>query len=313
MPKFQSFWFGDQLPLYQHLAMKSFVDYGHEYVLYAYKTFDVPAGVALRDANDILPQSRVFFYGESAGVVRGSVAAFSNLFRYHLLHRAGNWWVDADVVCLSDTIPSAQIFMGWEYDDLIGNAILKFPERHGFVQELRDSAERAGSDLAWGATGPNLLTRLATERNLLNLASPQPLAYPVQSMDAIHLLIPSRRGEVDERIRNTPFLHIWNEVLRRAVIFPWMAPPPGSLIAELFERHGIDFGNSPVYTADQIQRLNDNYYASASWSHQTAEKTELARVEARLNGVQARAEALADEVTQLRSQVDALRAVQPGE
>ena len=286
MSKFQLFWFGDYLPPYQRLAMKSFVDFGHKYVLYAYKKFDVPAGVELRDASDILPESRLFFYGARADVGRGSVAGFSNLFRYHLLYRKGNWWVDADVVCLSATAPAADIFMGWEYEHLIGNAILKFPDQHEFVRKLRDSAEDAGVDLAWGATGPNLLTRLAKEHDLLNFVCPQPLGYPVQSMDALHILIPTRCDEVRERIDGKPFLHMWNEIFRRAVIFPWMAPPPDSLVAQLFRRHGIDFGDAPIYTADQIQRLNDNYYAAAVWSHEFAEKAEAERRKARLTRAQ---------------------------
>jgi len=112
--RFQSFWFGETISPYQRLAMKSFIDHGHEYVLYAYDKFDVPRGVELRDAHEILPRSRVFFYGEGAGVGRGSVSAFSNLFRYRLLHERGDWWVDADVVCLSDSVPLDDVFMGWE-------------------------------------------------------------------------------------------------------------------------------------------------------------------------------------------------------
>jgi hypothetical protein len=307
MPKFQSFWFGEALSPYQRLAMKSFVDRGHEYDLYAYKMFDVPAGVELRDANDILPESRVFFYGERAGVGRGSVAGFSNLFRYHLLHRRGNWWVDADVICLSDAIPSTEIFMGWEYEHLIGNAILKFPEKHWLMDDLRNLSDRAGPDLEWGTTGPNLVTQLVRKNNLLDLVSPQSLAYPVQSMDALHLLIPARCAEMHERIKGKPFLHMWNEVLRRAVILPWMAPPSGSLIAELFDRHGVDFGGSPNYTADQVQRLSDNYFASATWSHQFAERAETTRYEARLRAAEMRTNSLANEVSQLRAQVHALQ------
>jgi hypothetical protein len=99
---------------------------------------------------------------------------------------------------------------------------------------------------------------LAKENNLLGFVTAQPRSYPIQSMDALHILIPARRDELLYNIQGKPFLHMWNEIMRRAVIFPWMAPPPGSPIAELFQRHGIEFGNSPVYTADQIQRLNDN-------------------------------------------------------
>jgi hypothetical protein len=259
--RFQSFWFGDDVPVYQRLAMKSFIDHGHEYVLYAYKILGAPAGVILRDASEILPASSVFFYGERAGVGRGSVAGFANLFRYHLLCRLGGWWVDADVICLSEAVPDTEIFVGWEYPDLLGNAILKFPASHELVEALRDQADGVGPDVAWGTTGPSLLTRLLTERNLLDVATPQPLAYPIQSIDALHLLMPQRRAEVEERIRNRPFLHFWNEVFRRAVIFPWMAPPAGSVMAALLDRHHVSFGGAPTYTADEVRRLNDNFCA----------------------------------------------------
>ena len=43
------------VPMEKPLAMKSFVAFGHRYILYAYRKFDVPAGVELRDANEILP------------------------------------------------------------------------------------------------------------------------------------------------------------------------------------------------------------------------------------------------------------------
>jgi hypothetical protein len=87
------------------------------------------------------------------------------------------------------------------------------------------------------------------------------MAYPVQSIDALHLLLPERRAEIEKRILNRPFLHFWNEIFRRAVIFPWMAPPEGSLMAALLERHEISFGTAPAYTADRVRRLNDNFCA----------------------------------------------------
>lgn len=311
MPKFQSFWYGDSLSPYQRLAMKSFVDRGHAYDLYTYKAIDAPAGVVLRDAEEILPQSRVFFYGERAGAGRGSVAGFANLFRYHLLHQRGNWWVDADVVCMSETVPSAEVFMGWEYDDLVGNAILKFPAQHWFVDELAKSSERAGQDLAWGTTGPNLITRLVSEKNLLASVTPQAEAYPLQSMEALHLLVPARRAEVQARIGGKPFLHLWNEILRRAVVLPWMAPPRDSLLSDLFDRHGVDFGDAPRYTADQIQRLSDNYYASATWSHPYAETGEIGRLHARMSATQMRMDGLADDIARLRTQVQELLISRP--
>ena len=288
---FQSFWFGESISPYQRLAMKSFIDRGHQYVLYAYDNFDVPSGVELRDANEILPRSRVFFYGEGAGVGRGSVSAFSNLFRYQLLNLRGNWWVDADVVCLTDAAPATDVFMGWEYDHQIGSTILKFPQRHPFVGALCAAADACGPDPEWGTTGPHLVTQLARENQLLDLVSPQPYAYPVQSADALHLFLPARREEVHARIAGAPFLHMWNEVMRRAVILPGMAPPIGSVMSDLFARHGIVV-HGPAYTADQVRRLSDNYYAAATWSHPFAEKAEITRLKEQLHHAHVRAAAL---------------------
>ena len=100
----------------------------------------------------------------------------------------------------------APIFLGWEYENLIGNAIMKFPKQHEFIMKLRDLAQAAGSDVDWGATGPTLITQLAKKHGILDLVSPQPLAYPVQSIDALQLLMPSHRDEVNDRIKNRPFL-----------------------------------------------------------------------------------------------------------
>jgi len=333
--RFQSFWFGAEITQYQRLAMKSFVDFGHQYILYAYRKFDVPAGVAVRDAAEILPQRRVFFYGDKAGLGRGSISGFSNLFRYHLLHRMGGWWVDADVVCLSENVPSGEIFMGWEYDDLIGTALLKFPARHPFVQKLRDVAEEAGTEVGWAETGPSLLTRLATEHGLSQGALPQSQSYPLQSVHALHLFIPAYREQTCNKVRGKPFLHLWNEVWRRAVVLSWMAPPPGSLIADLCERHGVGFDNAPAYTADQIQRLSDNYHARAdqeSDAHEsparqarraefarlqdevrraqieaTVDKAEVVRLARELKITQSQVDGLDRDLERLRRQIDALQ------
>jgi hypothetical protein len=72
----------------------------------------------------------VFFYGDRAGIGRGSVSAFSNLFRYYLLHQMGGWWVDADVVCLSECVPATPIFMGWEYEQHLSGPRSSNSERH---------------------------------------------------------------------------------------------------------------------------------------------------------------------------------------
>ena len=110
------------------LCVKSFIDHGHEYDLYSYDSVAVPDGVRVLDANEILPRSEIFFYRQ--GDAKGSVAAFANMFRYRLLMLRGGWWVDTDVLCLSSKAPEGEIFIERESEDLICNAVTKFPAGH---------------------------------------------------------------------------------------------------------------------------------------------------------------------------------------
>ena len=266
MATFRSFWYGEVSP-YERLGMKSFVDYGHRYVLYSYDGIEVPHGVELADASAILPRKSIFYYGEKAGIGRGSVAGFCNRFRYELLHKFGEWWVDADVVCMSATMPSAEIFLGWDDEKLkaVGNAVLKFPKGHPFVEKLKTAAELAGSDIAWGDTGASLITGLIDAYGLSSGIFAPSVSYPISSADALHLLIPSRYAGVRDRAQGAPLLHTWNEVRRRAVVLPWIAPPDGSFTAELFGRHGVTFPSGYTYTADQLERLSENYTSFTHW------------------------------------------------
>ncbi len=267
MATFRSFWFGEVSP-YEWLSMKSFVDYGHRYILYSYDSIEVPQGIELADAGTILPRKDIFFYGDKAGIGRGSIAGFSNRFRYELLHVFGEWWVDADVVCLSEKVTAADIFLGWDDEkfDAVGNAILRFPKGHPFVAKLKAAATQAGSDIAWGDTGASLISSLIDAYGLSNSISISSLSYPISSADALHLLIPSRYVDVRDKVQYVSLLHTWNEVRRRAVVLPWISPPHGSFAAELFRRHGVTFPGGYTYTADQLERLNENYTSFTHWN-----------------------------------------------
>lgn len=255
MALFQSFWHGETTP-YERMCMKSFLDHGHEYVLYAYEPLQVPSGVEVRDANEILPSSRIFLYSSGDGV--GSVSGFSNLFRYRLLAERGGWWVDTDVVCLSAAVPTSDIFLGWESDRLIGSAILKLPRGHVFARQLYEAADKAGTDVAWGEIGPHLITRTCGPELLQHVAAKE-LAYPIPSLKALQTLLPERTEQIRRQVEHLPFLHLWNEIFRRAVVFKWMRPPAKSFVGELFEAHKVEFASCHGYSEYNVQRLYHNY------------------------------------------------------
>jgi hypothetical protein len=237
MARFQSFWLGGTIPHNQRLCMTSFIDHGHAYDLYSYDTPAVPQGVRLRDASEILPRTEVFFYRRGASV--GSVAGFTNLFRYRLLLLRGGWWVDTDVVCLSPHVPSDTLFLEREDDTTIGNAIIKFPQGHGFVGALYEACRTAGRDITFGQTGPALITAMAKQQGLWDQAGPPSRAYPVHYDDAFLPVTVSGRDATREMTRSAAFLHLWNEVFRRAGSTALHNPPNGSFLAELYRTHRV--------------------------------------------------------------------------
>ena len=96
LPLMQALWIGDELPDLAHVSIRSFTEKGHPYHLYTYRSFpDLPPGCVLKDANEILPEKCVF--RRKAG---GSVASFSDWFRFELLKKKGGYYVDTDIVCL---------------------------------------------------------------------------------------------------------------------------------------------------------------------------------------------------------------------
>lgn len=257
MGTFQSFWYGESLPQYHQLAMKSFVDHGHSLHLYTYDELEVPAGVELRDARTILPRERVFFYKPGEGMA--NVAGFSDLFRFRLLHEHGGWWVDTDVICLSDRIPEPEIYLGWQDHRLVGSAILRLPKGSALTADLCEAADRAGTDIGFGDIGPGLITRVAKERGLSDRLLPRSEIYPIAPFEALHVLMPSKTEEVHRKVEGAPFLHLWNEMLSRAAVLGWVAPPHGCYIRELFTRHGLPVSDRYCYSTGEIERININF------------------------------------------------------
>ncbi len=160
LPVVNGLWIGQLSPLEQR-CLKSFVAQGHPYHLYTYEPIDsVPAGVTLQDASQILPQSQVFRNQNGKG--KGSLAAFSDLFRYKLLLERGGWWVDTDVFCLKPFDFTAPYVFGAE-DKPVASGVLKMPRGCELAQRCYEMAARIDpSTIVW-----NELVALL-ERNVPN-------------------------------------------------------------------------------------------------------------------------------------------------
>jgi hypothetical protein len=239
MPTFQSFWSGKVLSPYEVMCLRSFIDRGQDFDLYTFeRNLEVPRGVRLRDAAQILGPEEFFVYEE--GIGKGSPAAFANLFRYRLLAERGGWWVDTDVLCLTGAVPDFTEFFAREDDRVINIAVLYFEPRHPLMLACFEEAKRMGRNVRWGDAGPYLFTRLAKELGYEDRALAPNLCYPIHHSRAIDILRPSRLAYLTKLTEKSPFAHLYNASLRLKHVEKEKAPPPGSILDFWARRHAID-------------------------------------------------------------------------
>lgn len=116
LPPIQMLWISGPLSNLERLSISSFIACGHEVHLYTYGIDgEIPKGVTVRDANEIIHKSRLFRNPSAVGF--GSVAPFADIFRYTLLLEQGGMWCDTDMVCLKPLTfaKNMEIFFSSEY------------------------------------------------------------------------------------------------------------------------------------------------------------------------------------------------------
>lgn len=234
MASFATFFHG-QLSGVEITCIQSFIDHGHKITMYCYRDCGAPPHFNIANAATILPESRLFFYKRGHG--KGSVSAFSNLFRYTLLAKlTGVWWVDTDVACLRGDWPLHQnIGAAWESADTVGSAVLYCTP--AIANELAGQASKMGENITWGEAGPRLVTSCLRMKGLETevLASsnfyPLPYASWRMSFDKAQL------GEMENRCASAYTLHLWHEMLRRSRFKKNAPPNPGSFFGRLVAKH----------------------------------------------------------------------------
>ncbi len=163
LPPVQSLWVGPRLTAMERLAIQSFLDNGHAYHLYCYDAIDgIPAGTTIKDGAEVLPRGDIFVYSD--GFAQGSVAAFSNFFRYKLLLERGGWWVDADVVCLRPFDMTDERLWASERTDppgglIVSTSAIKAPAGDALIHAWAWNACRPINSrrIVFGQIGPRLL------------------------------------------------------------------------------------------------------------------------------------------------------------
>lgn len=256
---FNSLWVGPRLNYLERLCLASAAAAGHPFVLWSYEPDQlagVPDGTDLRDAAEVMPRERLLRYRDT-----GSVALGANLWRIELLAKGLGCWVDMDFIFLRPLAFDTPYCFGWEYEDWINNAVLLAPAGSPMVADLQSIPQpnrrppwfgprrslafwwqrlRQGrielEDYPWGTFSAGLVTHVVKRNRLERYAQPADVFYPVRWKDAHLLYEPAEVVEamVTER---TCAVHMWHSRLEGLRDRP---PPPGSYIAKMCERFGID-------------------------------------------------------------------------
>jgi hypothetical protein len=242
-------WIGDKLGPVERACMMSVLRQGHRLALYCYREpIGVPAEIELRDANQVLSEDKVFVHRS------GSLAFFSDWFRYELLSRGLGTWVDADMYLLRPLDMEEDYLFGEESPGMINNAVLRLPPDSPMLPFLLEpfekgrmptatplryqlasrfwqmlGRERHFSRFAWGSTGPLAVNQLARRFGLASKALPPDVLYPVLWSDAEWIRDPRRKLE-EVTTERTVGIHLWNHCISS---FKNEPAPEGSFLHRL--------------------------------------------------------------------------------
>ncbi len=270
LPTIATLWIGDRLSWLEQLSLKSFVDAGHDTILYSYNDIDnPPPGVNLRDARDVFPDDDIIRHKKT-----GSPAIHADIWRLHMLDKTDHIWVDADVLCVRpfDFADTPYVF-GLEKPDLVCNAVLRLPKDSGTLRGLLDfikdpyaigpwlrkdqQAEMQAlkdkgtpmhfSEQPWGLTGPGALTYFLRQTGEWKYALPQSAFYPIPFSRRNQMI--KSRFDVENMYmnKNTYAVHMWARRMKpRLEEQERNRPRRGSYMHRALRRHGIDPEQAPI-------------------------------------------------------------------
>lgn len=198
-----SLWIDGPLSWLEIASIRSFVELGHDFVLYTYGHVpNLPDGAVLRDAREIWPNDDIIVHAKAK-----SPAIHADVFRAVMVRDTPRVWVDTDVIAMQPFRAGMTWFLGHERDDklLLGNAVMGFPpesrtkdllaefltsdypippwlpgHRRGRMQAERDrGGDMDLGTLPWGTTGPRALTHFAQETGEIIYAQPSDVFFPI--------------------------------------------------------------------------------------------------------------------------------------
>ncbi|SEN61167.1 hypothetical protein SAMN04489859_10119 [Paracoccus alcaliphilus] len=237
MAELASFWVGDRLGPIEIASLRSFLRQGDHVTVYSPAPMEgLPEGVLWRDASEIMPCDRIIRHRRTQ-----SPALHSDLFRYQLLAKTDQIWVDLDMIALRPFEFGSEWVFGHETPQEVNGAVLHLPRQSETLRKLLlltpetrglppflTGMRRAkywlrsfGRGLPldrwpWGGIGPRALTYYLKQTGEMSHALPVSAFYFVPMQEAARFVEPGgiRRADLPQ---DAWAVHLWGKQLRQAM------------------------------------------------------------------------------------------------
>ncbi len=274
-------WIGGTLSYLEQLCLVSFIDAGHHVRLYTYDGVEnVPDGVEIADADDILPQTGFLRHGRT-----GSPALHSDVFRYHLLAKEDRTiWADTDAYCVKPFTTPTGHFHAWESEHVVNGGVLGLPRnsetlrqlldftadefsippwyRGRYIRRLQQSLDAGtpipASAMPWGVWGPHAITHFLKVTGEVRFSLPSVALYPFSFRDR-NMMVRHATNEADFITDETFSIHFYGRRMRRRLLACENGIPSSrSLIGRLLKKHNIDPALAPIPGKPEPEDTDDD-------------------------------------------------------
>lgn len=218
------------------LAMKTWLEHGHDVTVFSYEPIDIlPDGVEWVDAREIFPTDRIFIHKRTA-----TPSCHADIFRAKMLQQTDMIWMDLDFLLIKSFNSESEFVFSPEKSDApqgIGNSVLKLPPDSPALKLMLDKFDKVVSgehsydsslileDSVYGAFGtglpaenldmyiaefgPALLSNVLKQTGEIAHASNWDKFYPLSIKDTLHLAGVSYEEVMENLSPEAYGVHLW--------------------------------------------------------------------------------------------------------
>ena len=237
------FWGGD-LTNYEISNFLSFKENGFDVNIWSYEELDLPDGINLRDASQIIEKNLLNKFKQN--FQKSNMSSFSNLFRYELIKQQQGWWFDSDCICIESVDKFVELasdepfILGLENTNLVGSSVMYVNDlriNQALLDEINLKIKNNNYNFYWGEIGPYLITDVFKNLDIFDSVKDKKLFFSIEPENFNLLFEKKSYQSVVYKLEGSFVCHTWNEMFRKFDINKTYTPPEGSYIY----KHNLKF------------------------------------------------------------------------